>query len=198
MIILIRQYKIIPDIIMDFILMWAQESHFIQDKAQFNGGTKIVVPVTGRCTVSVEAYSGMYALYTIGGEAASTTTAVSSYRYDSKEAGTVEIVSTGGDAYIKSISVVYDAKEVEYVEQPKMPVITGSTDSLVVQPEGQRLKPTQTGGTLSADKTNISSTVSYYGFEETADINKLSADIIINSCGNSSSNGLLLCAMMAA
>ena len=160
------------------------------DKAQFNGGTKIVVPVTGRCTVSVEAYSGMYALYTIGGEAASTTTAVSSYRYDSKEAGTVEIVSTGGDAYIKSISVVYDAKEVEYVEQPKMPVITGSTDSLVVQPEGQRLKLTQTGGTLSADKTNISSTVSYYGFEETADINKLSADIIINLCGNSSSNGL--------
>ena len=163
------------------------------DKAQFNGGTKIVVPVTGRCTVSVEAYSGMYALYTIGGEAASTTTAVSSYRYDSKEAGTVEIVSTaqGKDsAYIKSISVVYDAKEVEYVKQPKMPVITGSTDSLVVQPEGQRLKLTQTGGTLSADKTNISSTVSYYGFEETADINKLSADIIINSCGNSSSNGL--------
>ena len=163
------------------------------DKAQFNGGTKIVVPVTGRCTVSVEAYSGMYALYTIGGEAASTTTAVSSYRYDSKEAGTVEIVSTaqGKDsAYIKSISVVYDSKEVEYVEQPKMPVITGSTDSLVVQPEGQRLKLTQTGGTLSADKTNISSTVSYYGFEETADINKLSADIIINSCGNNSSNGL--------
>ena len=162
-------------------------------KAQFNGGTKIVVPVTGRCTVSVEAYSGAYALYTIGGEAASTTTAVSSYRYDSKEAGTVEIVSTaqGKDsAYIKSISVVYDAKEVEYVEQPKMPVITGSTDSLVVQPEGQRLKLTQTGGTLSADKTNISSTVSYYGFEETADINKLSADIIINSCGDNSSNGL--------
>ena len=163
------------------------------DKAQFNGGTKIVVPVTGRCTVSVEAHSGEYALYTIGGEAASTTTAVSSYRYDSKEAGTVEIVSTAqgnASAYIKSISVVYDAREVEYVEQPKMPVITGSTDSLVVQPEGQRLKLTQTGGTLSADKTNISSTVSYYGFEETADINKLSADIIINSCGNNSSNGL--------
>ena len=163
------------------------------NKAQFNGGTKIVVPVTGRCTVSVEAHSGEYALYTIGGEAASTTTAVSSYRYDSREAGTVEIVSTAqgnASAYIKSISVVYDAKEVEYVEQPKMPVITGSTDSLVVQPEGQRLKLTQTGGTLSADKTNISSTVSYYGFEETADINKLSADIIINSCGNNSSNGL--------
>lgn len=74
-----------------------------------------------------------------------------------------------------------------------MPVITGNTGNLVVQPEGQRLKLTQTGGTLSADasdKTAISSTVSYYGFEETADINKLSADIIINSCGNSSSNGL--------
>ena len=166
------------------------------NSAQLNEGTKIIIPVSGKCTISVEAYQAAYALYTIGGEAASTTTAVSSYRYDSKEAGTVEIVSTaqGKDsAYIKSISVVYDAKEVEYVKQPKMPVITGNTGNLVVQPEGQRLKLTQTGGTLSADasdKTAISSTVSYYGFEETADINKLSADIIINSCGNSSSNGV--------
>ena len=160
---------------------------------QFNGGAKIVVPVTGKCTLSVEAYQAAYALYTIGGKAASTTTAVTTYRYDSKEAGTVEVVSISNNAYIKSISVVYDAKEVEYVKQPKMPVITGNTGNLVVQPEGQRLKLTQTGGTLSADasdKTAISSTVSYYGFEETADINKLSADIIINSCGNSSSNGL--------
>ena len=163
------------------------------NSAQLNEGTKIIIPVSGKCTISVEAYQAAYALYTIGGEAASTTTAVTTYRYDSKEAGTVEVVSISNNAYIKSISVVYDAKEVEYVKQPKMPVITGNTGNLVVQPEGQRLKLTQTGGTLSADasdKTAISSTVSYYGFEETADINKLSADIIINSCGNSSSNGL--------
>lgn len=76
-------------------------------------------------------------MYTIGGEAASTTTAVTTYRYDSKEAGTVEVVSISNNAYIKSISVVYDAKEVEYVKQPKMPVITGNTGNLVVQPEGQ-------------------------------------------------------------
>lgn len=163
------------------------------NSAQLNAGTKIIIPVSGKCTLSVEAYQANYALYTIGGEAASTTTAVSSYRYDSKDAGTVEIVSTNNNAYIKSISVVYDAKEVEYVEQLKMPVITGNTGNLVVQPEGQRLKLTQTGGSLSADsidKTAISSTVSYYGFEETADINRLSADIIINSCGNSTNNGL--------
>ena len=163
------------------------------NSAQLNEGTKIIIPVSGKCTISVEAYQAAYALYTIGGKAASTTTAVTTYRYDSKEAGTVEVVSISNNAYIKSISVVYDAKEVEYVKQPKMPVITGNTGNLVVQPEGQRLKLTQTGGTLSADasdKTAISSTVSYYGFEETADINKLSADIIINSCGNSSSNGL--------
>ena len=166
------------------------------NSAQFNTGAKISVPVTGKCTISVEAYDKTYALYTIGGTAADTTQAVSTYQYTDKNAGTVDIVSTG-NAYIKSIKVVYAAKDVEYKEQAEMPQVYtyGNADSLVVQPEGQRLVLTQTGGSLgtttNADKTtNINTSVSFYGFNETSDINKLTADIIIEDCGNSSSNGM--------
>ena len=166
------------------------------NSAQFNTGAKISVPVTGKCTISVEAYDKTYALYTIGGTTADTTQAVSTYQYTDKNAGTVDIVSTG-NAYIKSIKVVYAAKDVEYKEQAEMPQVYtyGNADSLVVQPEGQRLVLTQTGGSLgtttNADKTtNINTSVSFYGFNETSDINKLTADIIIEDCGNSSSNGI--------
>ena len=166
------------------------------NSAQFNTGAKISVPVTGKCTISVEAYDKTYALYTIGGTAADTTQAVSTYQYTDKNAGTVDIVSTG-NAYIKSIKVVYAAKDVEYKEQAEMPQVYthGNADSLVVQPEGQRLVLTQAGGSLgtttNADKTtNINTSVSFYGFNETSDINKLTADIIIEDCGNSSSNGI--------
>ena len=166
------------------------------NSAQFNTGAKISVPVTGKCTISVEAYDKTYALYTIGGTAADTTQAVSTYQYTDKNSGTVDIVSTG-NAYIKSIKVVYAAKDVEYKEQAEMPQVYtyGNVDSLVVQPEGQRLVLTQTGGSLgtttNADKTtNINTSVSFYGFNETSDINKLTADIIIEDCGNSSSNGI--------
>ena len=160
------------------------------NSAQFTTGAKISVPVSGKCTISVEAYQPQYALYTIGGTAADTTTAVSTYTYDSEEAGTVEIVSTGG-AYLSKISVVYAAKDVEYVEQPEMPKTYdyGTTDALVVQPTGQRLVVTQTGGTLTG-KESISDSVSYFGFNETADINKLTADVTILECGTSSSNGV--------
>ena len=90
------------------------------NSTQFTTGAKISVPVSGKCTISVEAYQPQYALYTIGGTAADTTTAVSTYTYNSEEAGMVEIVSTG-KAYLSKISVVYAAKDVEYVEQPEMP-----------------------------------------------------------------------------
>ena len=49
------------------------------NSAQFTTGAKISVPVSGKCTISVEAYQPQYALYTIGGTAADTTTAVSTY-----------------------------------------------------------------------------------------------------------------------
>lgn len=65
----------------------------------------------------------------------------------------------------------------------------GTPDALVVQPTGQRLVVTQTGGTLTG-KESISDSVSYFGFNETADINKLTADVTILECGTSSSNGV--------
>ena len=65
----------------------------------------------------------------------------------------------------------------------------GTADSLVVQPTGQRLVVTQTGGTLTG-KESISDSVSYFGFDETADINRLTADVTILECGTSSSNGV--------
>ena len=82
------------------------------NSAQFTTGAKITVPVSGKCTVSVTAYQAQYALYTINETAASTTDVTTVYNYDSKEAGSIEIVSTGS-AYIASISVVYPAKDVE-------------------------------------------------------------------------------------
>lgn len=42
----------------------------------------------------------------------------------------------------------------------------GTADSLVVQPTGQRLVVTQTGGTLTG-KESISNNVSYFWFDET-------------------------------
>ena len=166
------------------------------NSAQFNTGAKISIPVSGKCTISVTAFATSYALYTIGGTAASTENVTSTYQYDSTDAGTVDIVSTGG-AYIKSISVVYEAKDVEYVEQTEMPKIYdyGTPDSLVVQPTGQRLMVTQTGGTSgtvdNGDGTySLNSSVSYYGFNATSDVRKITADVIINECGTSSSNGV--------
>ena len=71
--------------------------------AQFNAGTVLKVPVTGACTLVVEAHAGNYALYTINGVQAGTENAVTEVEY-AGEAGYVEIVSTGS-AYIKSVTV---------------------------------------------------------------------------------------------
>ena len=161
------------------------------NSAQFTTGAKITVPVSGKCTVSVTAYQAQYALYTINGTAASTTEATTVYNYDSKESGSIEIVSIGS-AYIASISVVYPAKDVEYVEQKAMPKTYGygSESGLVVQPTGQRLVMTQTGGAMPAKEETAFTSASFYGFEETSDANKLTADITINECGSSNSNGI--------
>lgn len=161
------------------------------NSAQFTTGAKITVPVSGKCTVSVTAYQAQYALYKINGTAASTTDATTVFNYDSKEAGSIEIVSTGS-AYIASISVVYPAKDVEYVEQKAMPKTYGygSESGLVVQPTGQRLVMTQTGGAMPAKEATAFTSASFYGFEETSDANKLTADITINECGSSTSNGI--------
>ncbi len=71
----------------------------------------------------------------------------------------------------------------------------GTASNLVVQPTGQKLVLTQTGGTLNTttntDKsTNINNTVSFFGFDETTDANKLTADITITECGSDNANGI--------
>lgn len=168
------------------------------NSAQFTTGAKITIPVSGKCTISVESYkpASTYALYTIAGEPASKDDVTTVYNYEDESEGTVEIVSTGS-AYIVSISIVYAAKDVEYNEQPAMPKTYdyGTASNLVVQPTGQKLVLTQTGGTLNTttntDKsTNINNTVSFFGFDETTDANKLTADITINQCGAKSVYGI--------
>ena len=168
------------------------------NSAQFTTGAKITIPVSGKCTISVTSYApaSTYALYTIAGEPASKDDVTTVYNYEDESEGTVEIVSTGS-AYIVSISIVYAAKDVEYNEQPAMPKTYdyGTASNLVVQPEGQKLVLTQTGGTLNttANKdgsTNINNTVSFFGFDETSDINMLTADITITECGSSNTNGI--------
>ena len=168
------------------------------NSAQFTTGAKITIPVSGKCTISVKSYApaSTYALNTIAGEPASKDDVTTVYNYEDESEGTVEIVSTGS-AYIVSISIVYAAKDVEYNEQPAMPKTYdyGTASNLVVQPTGQKLVLTQTGGTLNTttntDKsTNINNTVSFFGFDETTDANKLTADITITECGSSNTNGI--------
>ena len=168
------------------------------NSAQFTTGAKITIPVSGKCTISVESFkpASTYALYTIAGEPASKDDVTTVYNYEDESEGTVEIVSTGS-AYIVSISIVYAAKDVEYNEQPAMPKTYdyGTASNLVVQPEGQKLVLTQTGGTLNTTNnkdgsTNINNTVSFFGFDETSDINMLTADITITECGSSNTNGI--------
>ncbi len=150
-------------------------------------GAIVKVPVDGKCTVTVTASSGAkYALYSIGDSAdnvspASTTEIDTVYEYTGN-AGYVYIVATG-QAYMKSINVVYPAKEVEVVEQPLMPSVApkdsdaptahvdtdgaplgSNPDSITVTPDGQKLKFSNTSGNL--DKSGFSNTkdAGYYLF----------------------------------
>ena len=73
--------------------------------AQFNIGTKITIPVTNGCTVTVTATSAgaQYALYTIAGTAASISDKVSTYTHSGASTN-IDIIATG-TAYIDSIVI---------------------------------------------------------------------------------------------
>ena len=177
------------------------------NSAQFNTGAVIKVPVTGKCTITVNAYQGQYALYTINGTAAKTDSETTTISYEG-EAGYIEIKSTG-TAYIKSISVTYPAKEVEFVEQPVMPFVpeddtdantavdtdkiprASKKDSIVVQPVGQKLEITQTGGAFSGVYKDIKD-LGYYVFPMTTDLNKLEFDLVIHSSGGTNGDGAFI------
>lgn len=135
-----------------------------------------------------------YALYSIGGENASDRTAASLTEYDSVyeyagSAGYVYIVADQDNTgYIKSISLVYPEKNVDVVTQELMPAAagkdvdaaTGTTasvpvdtdgnplgsnpEALVVTPEGQKLKFSNTSGNLDKSKFNNTYNVGYYLF----------------------------------
>lgn len=162
---------------------------------QMNAGTTIKVPVTGPCTVSVTAYQGQYALYTINGQDADTSSDTTTVEYTGG-AGTIDIVSTNNNAYIVSVTLTYPAEEVQYVAQSVMPFIpeddtdantaadtdgkprVNKQDSITVQPVGQKLNLAQTGGKL-ADAYASSVNVAYYVFPKTSAENKLEFDLLV-------------------
>ncbi len=84
--------------------------------ANANAGTKISVPVYGDSIITVTAHgsNGTYALYTINGEAASTTNKATTVSYTG-EAGYVDIISTDNNAYISQIIVTGPKPDVETV-----------------------------------------------------------------------------------
>jgi len=162
--------------------------------AQFNQGTVITVPVTGPCSIAVTAYQPQYALYTINGTAADTTKDTTTVEYTGGK-GTIDIVSTGS-AYIASISLIYPASDVQFVAQSVMPFVPGqdadannaadtdgiprqnNPNTLTVQPVGQKLNFSQTGGSF-ADKFADTKDVAYYLFPKTPDDNRLEFDLLV-------------------
>ena len=98
----------------------------------------------------------------------------------------------GGPGYLHSVDVTNQLPETQINEQAKMPDIkkyNGSQVAMTVIPVGQQLTLEQEGGSMATGEA-LSDTVSYYGFDATADCNKLEADITLTSSGNSSSNGV--------
>ena len=173
------------------------------NSAQFNTGAVISVPVSGPCSISVTAYQADMALYKINGEQASTTSVTTTVEYTG-EAGTVDIVSTGG-AYIVSITLTYPIKEVEFVAQSVMPFVpeddvdasdAADTDgnprqnvkeSMTVQPVGQKLNLSQTGGVFGElfiakkadEESKVVKDVAYYLFPKAKAGNTLEFDLLV-------------------
>lgn len=108
------------------------------------------------------------------------------------EAATLTFTYTGsGSGYLHAVKVTNELPETEVNPQEQMPSVMawGSPQSLTATAAGQRLTLTQTGGSLPTGGA-LSDDVGYYGFDLTADRNRLEADITVNSCGSSSSKGV--------
>lgn len=90
-----------------------------------------------------------------------------------------------GSGYLHSIDVRNELPETEITEQPEMP----TEQNLEASPVGQRLTLSQEGGSLSTNAP-VSDSIGCYGFEFTDNAARLEADVVVNSCGNSSSNGV--------
>lgn len=105
---------------------------------------------------------------------------------------TITFTFTGGSAYIHSMTVTNAAPKADEHTQAAMPSVRdySAKDALTVSPVGQRLVLKQTGGNLNTVDESINSSVSYYGFDTTADATKLTADVMVNTCGSSNYNGI--------
>lgn len=149
---------------------------YAADNSTFNvavtGGTGTVTPESASATVSAD---GDTASIQYTGEAATLT-----FTYNGN-----------GSGYLHSMAVTNELPQTDITEQEEMPSVPdyGDADSMTVSAVGQQLTLTQEGGSLRTGEA-LSSSVGYYGFNLTADLNKLEADVTVNSCGNSSSNGV--------
>lgn len=149
---------------------------YAADNSTFNvavtGGTGTVTPESASAKVSAD---GDTASIQYTGEAATLT-----FTYNGN-----------GSGYLHSMAVTNELPQTDITEQEEMPSVPdyGDADSMTVSAVGQQLTLTQEGGSLRTGEA-LSSSVGYYGFNLTADLNKLEADVTVNSCGNSSSNGV--------
>ena len=114
-----------------------------------------------------------------------------SFQYTGEAATLTFTYNGSGSGYLHSMAVTNELLQTDITEQEEMPSVPdyGDTDSMTVSAVGQQLTLTQEGGSLRTGEA-LSSSVGYYGFNLTADLNKLEADVTVNSCGNSSSNGV--------
>lgn len=99
--------------------------------------------------------------------------------------------------YIRSIETSCDESDTEEPiesgnEQAVMPFVAdfGTPENLSVTANGQTLILDQTGGTMNTSAGAINSSVSYYLFPETAQWHTLTAEIVVQRCGSSNSNGV--------
>lgn len=106
------------------------------------------------------------------------------------EATTLTFTYNGsGSGYLHAMSVTNALPETEITQQDEMPLIPDYSKGMTAEPAGQRLTLSQEGGRLATGAV-LPNDVGYYGFDATADYNRLEADVIVNSCGNSSANGV--------
>ncbi len=109
------------------------------------------------------------------------------------EETTLIFTYSGGSGYIHSMSVTNKAQASDVkVPQEKMPEVKtyGTKENLSVMPVGQRFILEQTDGSLKTTDAKIDSSVSYFGFEPTAEAYRLEADVVLSVCGASNYNGI--------
>lgn len=170
-------------------------------------GDRISVKVAGNAEIELElcAYSADNSTLSVSGTEGDGNVDISSINAKASNDSDVAIVKYTGEAttltftyngsgsgYLHAMSVTNALPDTEIKEQKEMPSIPdgyGDTEGMRVTAQGQRLTLSQEGGRLATGAA-LPDNIGYYGFDATADYNRLEADVIVNSCGNSSANGV--------